>query len=62
MMPVLMIPYAEFCFKVNDDFSNIVDAWNAVLSIVKDMTVEYGRCGTSLLSPYPAIKLLGHTA
>ena len=34
----------ELCFKVSDDFSNVVAAWNAAMSIAKDIIAEYGRC------------------
>ncbi|BDA44303.1 probable D-arabinono-1,4-lactone oxidase at N-terminal half [Coccomyxa sp. Obi] len=32
----------ELCFKVSDDFSNVVAAWNAAVSIAKDVIAEYG--------------------
>lgn len=33
----------ELCFKVSNDFSNVVAAWNAAVSIAKDVIAEYGR-------------------
>lgn len=39
----------ELCFKVSEDFQNVVDAWNAAVSIAKDIIVQYGRSDTQLL-------------
>ena len=39
---------AEFCFKVNDDFQNVIDAWNAGIRIAKDIIEEYGRLSARL--------------
>lgn len=32
----------ELCFKVSDDFSNVVEAWNAAIRIAKEVIAEYG--------------------
>jgi hypothetical protein len=43
----------EMCFKVSDDFLNVVEAWNAAVDIAKDIIVQYGR-SVALLSPISA--------
>ncbi len=34
---------AELCFKVTEDFSNIVEAIEVAINITKEAIVEFGR-------------------